>query len=145
MHRRFMTCRPSTKGRASPPDLSSQSRYLVLRLHPYLGDLRFYIALNTINLLNLHTDEEAMHRQFATRRTSVKRQSRGFTTSQLRYLKTQVHPYLGDLRFHKTVKPKKIYSTYILMMHRRLMTCRHPSNAPRRHRNVFTCCQSRYL
>ena len=56
-------------------------------VHVILTALRFYIALNTINLLNLLADEEAMHRQFATRRTSVKRQSRGFAASQSRYLK----------------------------------------------------------
>ena len=52
---------------------SSQSRYLVLRLHPYLGDLRFYKVVNPWNLLNLPPDDEAMHRRFMTRRTSGRR------------------------------------------------------------------------
>ena len=99
-------------------------------LHPFLGDLRFYRAVNTINLLNLHPDEEAMRRRLMTSRTSVKRVGRVFTSSQSRYLKTRLHPLLGDLRFHNRYLPLNLLNLHSdeEAMHRRFMTRRTPGS-----------------
>ena len=93
-----------------------------------LRALRFYRAVNTINLLNLPTDDEAMRRRLMTSRTSVKRVGRGFTSSQSRYLKPRLHPLLRDLRFYKAVNPQNLLNSHSddEAKHQRFMTRRTP-------------------
>ena len=101
MPRRSTTCQNTITSQVMMI-LIETMKQLWVYIHPF-WNLRFYRAVNTINLLNLRADEEAMRRRFTTRRTSVKRVGRGFTSSQSRYLKPRLQPLLGDLSFYKSI------------------------------------------
>ena len=85
--------------------IKSVEIYRTQATHPLLGDLSALKRISTAKVhSDLHTDDEARRIADSYARRSVKRPRRSdmFHIKSVEIYRTQGHPYLGDLSFHKS-------------------------------------------
>ena len=135
--------------RAPPPKsfTSCQSRYLVLRLHPYLGDLRFcksnihHILHSTYSLMMKRTIDDPRRVGHAGADIEL------FCIKSVETSRNSGAPMSGCAEVLVIDICHKIYSTYILMMERCTMVSRRVGCPPGRASSPsgFISSQSRNL